>query len=109
MLCYVVMPDHLHWLMVLHTGKLPDAVRLLKRRSARAIGQAVWQVNYFDHAVRKDEDMRSRKMTCLRNFERLERDDSRQYRCLSAFPVRRLAEISPNTARSLLEGESCQD
>lgn len=57
-LCYVVMPDHLHWLMVLHKGKLSDAVRLLKGRSARAIGHAVWQANYFDHAVRKDEDMR---------------------------------------------------
>jgi putative transposase len=57
-LCYVVMPDHLHWLMVLHKGKLPDAVQLLKGRSARAIGHAVWQASYFDHAVRKDEDMR---------------------------------------------------
>lgn len=57
-LCYVVMPDHLHWLMVLHQGKLSDAVRLLKGRSARAIGHAVWQANYFDHAVRKDEDVR---------------------------------------------------
>lgn len=57
-LCYVVMPDHLHWLMVLHKGKLSDAVRLLKGRSARAIGHAVWQANYFDHAVREDEDMR---------------------------------------------------
>lgn len=56
-LCYVVMPDHLHWLMVLHKGKLSDAVRLLKGRSARAIGHAVWQANYFDHAVRNDEDM----------------------------------------------------
>ena len=57
-LCYVVMPDHLHWLMVLHKGKLSNAVQLLKGRSARAIGHAVWQANYFDHAVRKDEAMR---------------------------------------------------
>ena len=57
-LCYVVMPDHLHWLMALQQGELSDAVRLLKGRSARSIGHAVWQENYFDHAVRKDEDMR---------------------------------------------------
>lgn len=57
-LCYVVMPDHLHWLMVLRDGTLSNAVRLLKGRSARAIGHAVWQANYFDHAVRKDEDVR---------------------------------------------------
>lgn len=58
-LCYVVMPDHLHWLMVLQSGRLSDAVRLLKGRSARAIGHAVWQPNYFDHAVREDEDLRT--------------------------------------------------
>jgi Transposase and inactivated derivatives len=58
-LCYVVMPDHLHWLMALRDGTLADAVRLLKGRSARAIGHAVWQPNYFDHAVRSDEDLRT--------------------------------------------------
>lgn len=58
-LCYVVMPDHLHWLMVLHEGKLSDTVRLLKGRTARAIGHGVWQPNYFDHAVRKDEQLRA--------------------------------------------------
>ncbi len=58
-LCYMVMPDHLHWLMTLHQGKLSEAVRLLKGRSAHALGHAVWQASYFDHAVRKDEDMRN--------------------------------------------------
>lgn len=59
-LCYVLMPDHLHWLMVLQRGTLPDAVRLLKGRSARAIGQPIWQANYHDHAIRQDEDLRNR-------------------------------------------------
>ncbi|MDD5383814.1 MAG: transposase [Gallionella sp.] len=57
-LCYVVMPDHLHWLMVLHEGKLSEVVQLLKGRSAHAIGQSIWQANYYDHAVRQDEDLR---------------------------------------------------
>jgi len=56
-LCYVLMPDHLHWLMVLHDGNLSGVVRLLKGRSARTIGQPVWQANYFDHAVRQEEDL----------------------------------------------------
>lgn len=56
-LCYVLMPDHLHWLMVLHEGTLADVVRLLKGRSARAIGQPIWQANYYDHAVRQEEDL----------------------------------------------------
>lgn len=56
-LCYVLMPDHLHWLMVLQNGTLPDVVRLLKGRSARAIGQTIWQANYYDHAVRQEDDL----------------------------------------------------
>jgi len=51
------MPDHLHWLMVLHDGTLSDVVRLLKGRSARAIGQPIWQANYHDHAVQQEEDL----------------------------------------------------
>ena len=57
-LCYVVMPDHVHWLMALHEGTLSEAVQLLKGRSAHVIGQHVWQANYYDHVVRKDEDLR---------------------------------------------------
>lgn len=56
-LCYVLMPDHLHWLMVLHDDDLSGVVRLLKGRSAHAIGQPIWQANYFDHAVRQEEDL----------------------------------------------------
>jgi len=57
-LCYMVMPDHLHWLMVLHDGSLSRLVQLLKGRSARAIGESLWQPNYYDHAIRQDEDLR---------------------------------------------------
>lgn len=56
-LCYVLMPDHLHWLMVLQSGTLPETMRILKGRSARAIGKPIWQANYHDHAVRKEEDL----------------------------------------------------
>lgn len=56
-LCYVLMPDHLHWLMVLHDESLSGVVRLLKGRAAHAIGQPIWQANYFDHAVRQEEDL----------------------------------------------------
>jgi REP element-mobilizing transposase RayT len=58
-LCYVLMPDHLHWLMLLRQGTLGDAVRLLKGRSARTLGETVWQANYHDHALRGDEDLRA--------------------------------------------------
>ena len=35
-ICYVIMPDHLHWLMELHAGSLAEAVKLLKGRTAHA-------------------------------------------------------------------------
>ncbi|MCU0735734.1 MAG: transposase [Methylotetracoccus sp.] len=57
-LCYVLMPDHLHWLMTLRAGGLSDAVRRLKGRTAHAIGRPVWQPNYYDHGIRSDEDLR---------------------------------------------------
>ncbi len=43
-LCYVLMPDHLHWLMVLQGGELSEVMRLLKGRSARTIGQGPSQL-----------------------------------------------------------------
>jgi REP element-mobilizing transposase RayT len=58
-LCFVLMPDHLHWLMVLRKGTLSQVMRLLKGRSAHAIGKgAIWQANYYDHAIRQEEDLR---------------------------------------------------
>lgn len=56
-LCFVLMPDHLHWLMQLRAGTLSGVVRLLKGRSARRIGRSVWQLNFHDHALRSDEDL----------------------------------------------------
>jgi REP-associated tyrosine transposase len=58
-LSYVLMPDHLHWLMTLRSGELSSVMRLLKGRTARAVGQSIWQPNYYDHAIRKDEDLRA--------------------------------------------------
>ena len=53
-LSYVLMPDHLHWLMTLRSGGLSGVIRLLKGRTARTMGYPIWQPNYHDHAVRKD-------------------------------------------------------
>jgi REP element-mobilizing transposase RayT len=61
---YVVMPDHLHWLVQLHPGhRLSGVVRAIKGRSALEIGRArgvrgpVWEVGFHDHAVRREEDL----------------------------------------------------
>ena len=56
-LAYVLMPDHLHWLLQLHTTPLSEIMRCLKGRSAHELGHPVWQANFYDHAVRDDEDL----------------------------------------------------
>lgn len=64
-LAFVLMPDHLHWLVTLKEGTLDDLMRLVKGASARGINQQlgtsgkVWQSGYHDHAVRRGEDLRS--------------------------------------------------
>ena len=58
-LCYVLMPDHLHWLFQLGDGESLSKVMLrVKGRSGRLCGSAVWQKGYHDHAVRKEESIR---------------------------------------------------
>jgi len=57
-LCYVVMPDHVHWLLVLGTSNLSAAVGRMKARVTRRMGQAVWQTAFFDRAVRCEDSLR---------------------------------------------------
>jgi len=64
-LAFVVMPDHLHWLLSLTGGRtLSSIVGAVKRHSARQIneqysrdGSPVWQRGFYDHALRRDEDI----------------------------------------------------
>ena len=59
-LAFVVMPDHLHWLFQLNQHKnLSKVMQSLKTLSAKTIGKAIWQAGYYDHAVRKDEDIQA--------------------------------------------------
>ena len=57
-LAWVVMSDHLHWLLQLgeHTD-LSDTIRTLKGRSARRLGGPLWQRAFHDRALREEEDL----------------------------------------------------
>ena len=63
--CYCIMPDHLHLLLSLGEsyGKtLPNWISAFKRNSARSINEIVsikelWQRNFYDHVIRKDESL----------------------------------------------------
>jgi REP element-mobilizing transposase RayT len=71
--CYSIMPDHLHILISLEKGftkkkgafgerTLQNWVSAFKRYTARIAGEMVdirplWQQNFYDHVVRKDESL----------------------------------------------------
>jgi putative transposase len=72
-LAWVVMPDHLHWLLALGAVPLPALIQAVKSRSARAVNAAtgrsgaVWQAGYFDHRIRSESDLRRRARYLLEN------------------------------------------
>lgn len=64
-LCFVIMPDHLHWLFSLgDKSTLSQIVSNVKRRSAYRINQRynrtgcpVWQHGFHDYALRKEDEI----------------------------------------------------
>jgi REP element-mobilizing transposase RayT len=64
-LAWVVMPDHVHWLFQLNESvSLSKLINLFKGRTARVLNKELnrkgkfWQAAYYDHVVRKDEDIK---------------------------------------------------
>ncbi|RON50287.1 REP-associated tyrosine transposase [Pseudomonas frederiksbergensis] len=63
-MAWVVMPDHLHWLVELHNGTLAELMCRIKSRSSRSINLRrgdqgrLWQRGYYDRALRQDEDIK---------------------------------------------------
>ena len=63
--CFVVMPDHLHWLFDLGEAvSLGRVMQSMKSFSARRLNALqgvtgkVWQAGFHDHALRSEEDVR---------------------------------------------------
>ena len=63
-LAYVLMPDHFHWLLQLQEkADLDISVARVKSVSAHMINKyigrkgQVWQSGFYDHALRKEEDV----------------------------------------------------
>ncbi|MEA9587479.1 transposase [Xanthomonas sp. WHRI 10064A] len=64
LLAWVLMPDHVHWLVQLGSAtSLADTVSRMKACAARAVNDQrqhrvpVWSRSYHDHALRKDDDL----------------------------------------------------
>ena len=63
-LAFVLMPDHLHWLMALRDeSQLGRVVQRVKGHSARRVNcmngrtGSVWQSGFYDRALRREEDV----------------------------------------------------
>ncbi|TDF80058.1 transposase [Pseudomonas sp. H9] len=63
-LAWVVMPDHIHWLIELQHGSLACLMSRFKSRSRCALYKMgalqgkLWQPGYHDHALRREENVR---------------------------------------------------
>lgn len=62
-LAWVVMPDHLHWLVSLQQGSLSELMHRVKGRSALQVNSRLgrqgklWQEGFHDRALRREEDI----------------------------------------------------
>jgi REP element-mobilizing transposase RayT len=63
-LAFVLMPDHLHWLLELRAASLSSVVGHFKAKASAAINRETgspgvqrWQRGFHDHAVRQEEDL----------------------------------------------------
>ncbi len=65
LLCYCIMPDHLHILLSLtedYHKSLQNWVSAFKRYTTRVVNELfgikpLWQKNFYDHVVRKEESL----------------------------------------------------
>jgi len=73
-LAWVVMPDHVHWLVQLRNDNLSRCMQRFKSRSARAFnllhdtcGASVWQRGYYDHCIRGDHALQAHAQYLMEN------------------------------------------
>lgn len=72
-LAYVVMPDHIHWLVELRAFSLDYIMQRFKSSSALRINRMLgrterfWQSSYHDHAIRSDESLFRHAMYVMAN------------------------------------------
>ena len=64
-LAWVLMPDHLHWLLILESDDLSELMKQFKGSSSQLMNKKLqrqgtfWQRGFYDHAIRKEEDLRA--------------------------------------------------
>ena len=62
--CWIVMPDHVHWLVQIGELPLDETVNRLKGASARSLNVQIgrngrfWAPGFHDHALRREQDLK---------------------------------------------------
>lgn len=66
LLGYVIMPDHVHFLIIPQQGTISDIMRNIKAYTGNAIrlklkiDSDVWQDSFYDHLIRDEKDFEAR-------------------------------------------------
>ena len=73
-LAWVVMPNHVHWMMTLaECSKLSSLVAATKGRASRGLQAEaglqlpIWQPGFYEHQIRLDEDLRQQARYLIAN------------------------------------------
>jgi REP element-mobilizing transposase RayT len=56
-LSFMVMPDHIHWLLILRDSSISKCIQRMKSQFSRVTGLKVWQEGFYDHGIRSDDSL----------------------------------------------------
>lgn len=57
----IIMPDHLHVILVLEKAELPlgEIIRRIKARTSYEFQERLWQPNYYEHIIRTEQALKN--------------------------------------------------
>lgn len=66
---FVIMPNHVHIIFILQGCKLHlgEIVRRFKAKVSHALGQNVWQANYYEHVIRNEQALEKIRQYIINN------------------------------------------
>ena len=53
---YCIMPDHIHFIISIHTDTISRVMKQFKGSITKQIGRSIWQKSFHDHGIRNQQD-----------------------------------------------------